>query len=247
MSEKKPTAKSQKAAGGKSRPAGAAGPNGRGKATTAGQPGDGSADRFAHLLGLAAASAGHRSADEEPVAPGKFRPADLQLWAAMRAGDAAGIARAAAAGADVHQKVGHADWVALTEAIARPEILRALLDAGADPDHDGGGEPPLQRAADRPESAKLLLGRGADPDHPDAVGATPLMKAVEAGCVESVELLVGAGADVSRRDPDGRTALDIAIEQRDHCRSEGYGAKALRPFDRIMALLSDRTKPRRRA
>ena len=48
---------------------------------------------------------------------------------------------------------------------------------------------------------RLLLGRGADPNLPDGQGGTPLMGAVETGCVECLHMLLEAKASINTTHP----------------------------------------------
>jgi hypothetical protein len=57
---------------------------------------------------------------------------------------------------------------------------------------------------------KVLLDGGADPDTTDAEGATALMYAARTRCLSCVATLLQRGADVQRADKSGATALDMA-------------------------------------
>jgi ankyrin repeat protein len=89
--------------------------------------------------------------------------------------------------------------------------LRLLLDRGADPD---GGALAAAAAACRPDLVRALLDAGADVDRRDPdTGRTALHEAVSAGpggdAPEVVRLLLAAGADVEATTYDGASALDI--------------------------------------
>jgi TPR repeat protein len=90
------------------------------------------------------------------------------------------------------------------------EVLRVVLDAGADPrERDTSGDSPLHWAR-TPEVAGLLLDRGVSPDIRTSDGRTPLME--RGGTPAVVERLLAAGAHPNLRDEAGRTALHHAAE-----------------------------------
>ncbi|NLG36138.1 MAG: hypothetical protein GX548_12375 [Lentisphaerae bacterium] len=63
------------------------------------------------------------------------------------------------------------------------------------------------------ELVRLLLEAGADPDPPTETRRPALVLAANRGLLENVRLLVEAGADLEATDFQGRTALDEAIRQ----------------------------------
>jgi ankyrin repeat protein len=94
--------------------------------------------------------------------------------------------------------------------------IPVLLAAGADVNLvNGRGYSLLSVAAHykRPHLLRVLLDAGAtNIDHPTVNhGFTPLMRAVENGCVESVRLLLAAGANRSLLNGFGKTILNTAI------------------------------------
>ncbi len=117
---------------------------------------------------------------------------------------------------------------ALAHAVYRDHVesVKALLDAGADPDlaNDYGITPMNLAMENRSLSmVKLLLGAGADPNAANWSGETLLMTAARTGFADAMEVLLDAGADVNAQDPRRhQTALMWAI-------SFGYpeGAKTL--------------------
>lgn len=145
-------------------------------------------------------------------------PAPAALASAALNGDLEQVRMLLARGADPNAGEGYV----LAEAARgchrndNTEVIRALVEAGADPRvRDNLGYTPLHRAAGmcEPEIVELLIRRGADPDARDANGFTPLIGAAGSGRIENVRLLVAAGADVNGVDIDGKSVLEYA---RDH-------------------------------
>lgn len=97
--------------------------------------------------------------------------------------------------------------------IGNPEIVKALLDAGADPEIKGiFGQTPLIRAVieNRRDVLALLLEYGVLLDRRDEHGNTALMYAVEDGQCDLVSSLVFAGAEVTLKNGAGMTLLQLA-------------------------------------
>lgn len=65
-----------------------------------------------------------------------------------------------------------------------------------------------------PEIVRLLLESGADPNAKSHEGGTPLHSAAFTGDLEIAEMLLAYGADPNATDPKGRTPLDIARDRR---------------------------------
>ena len=158
------------------------------------------------------------------------------LMIAARQGNVAAVRSLLAHGADANATEGAQGQTALMWAVARrhPEVVRVLLDAGADLHArtkssrrhallccqkslgktegavwvEQGGFTPLLFAARHGDaaSAALLLAAGAPIDGTAAVGTTPLIVAAEHGFHEVAALLLEKGAD-----PDAAGAGQAAL------------------------------------
>lgn len=99
--------------------------------------------------------------------------------------------------------------------------VRALLEAGADPNARDVARSPLMLAVTELRSAQLVCNRGilrllldysADPNLPDPyTHEMPLNGALERGDIECSRMIKDAGASVSNLDPRGRTVLESAV------------------------------------
>ena len=95
-----------------------------------------------------------------------------------------------------------------------PQVLRILLEAGANPNATAReGQTALMRAAGFgfEESVKILIEYHADPNLEDHEGRTALMHAAMGRYVDAIPLLLDNGADANVRDSEGKTALDLAL------------------------------------
>ena len=114
------------------------------------------------------------------------------------------------AGADMN--VSNAAYTPLVYAIQQNniELVRALLDAGAQPNaKTSAGDVPLQAALDSIPIMQLLLEKKADPNvAADADGL--LIYAIRNNNSEAAKLLINAGADTKKVDYAGYTALQLA-------------------------------------
>jgi ankyrin repeat protein len=101
----------------------------------------------------------------------------------------------------------------ILDATHQPEVLKALLTAGAKPNVDNGqGRTPLMIAVDggQADSVRVLLAHGADTEVAP-FGYTPLFQAVDRRDHDTAEALLKGGASPNARPRnDGRTALHFA-------------------------------------
>jgi ankyrin repeat protein len=90
-----------------------------------------------------------------------------------------------------------------------PELVQALLEAGADPT----GMPLIMaiQCGER-EIVEMMIGAGADVNAPFS-HTTPLNRAISSSYPSIVELLLRAGAQVNQAAPDGLFPLAVARRQ----------------------------------
>ena len=102
-------------------------------------------------------------------------------------------------GSPLHYACGQGDGNGGREDEVTEGALRALLDAGADPNLKAKGGYPLHEAVHgdwgSPIAVRLLLEYGAKVDARDENGQTPLMVAADHGELDCIWLLLQAGAD----------------------------------------------------
>jgi uncharacterized protein len=151
--------------------------------------------------------------------------------ALLEAGPELGMLEAAAVGrADRVRELLAADPAALRERtpegfpalglaafMGGPEVVRVLLEHGADADDDADnrfGVRPVNAAAAShdPETMRLLLEAGADPNARQQGGFTPLHEAAHTDDVEMARLLLAHGADRAIAADDGRDSVRIATD-----------------------------------
>ncbi|MDH3675828.1 MAG: ankyrin repeat domain-containing protein, partial [Anaerolineae bacterium] len=94
------------------------------------------------------------------------------------------------------------------------EILKVLIDRGANPNLRGMGEgTPLISAAagGSPEIVEYLISLGADIQLIDSYGEGALHYAMyNDGCLECAKILIAHGADPTLKSKDGKTPLELA-------------------------------------
>ena len=105
----------------------------------------------------------------------------------------------------------------LAAVLGGPEVVRLLLEAGADPDDDADNPARVRpvhaaAAARDAESLRLLLEAGADPNVRQQAGFAPLHAAAHADEPELARLLLEHGADPTLETEDGRDAARIAAD-----------------------------------
>jgi ankyrin repeat protein len=98
-----------------------------------------------------------------------------------------------------------------------PEVVRVLLEAGADADDDADNQFAVRpvnaaAAAHDHETMRLLLEAGADPNARQQGGFTPLHSAAHTDDVEMARLLLAHGADPALAAADGRDSVRMAAD-----------------------------------
>ena len=162
------------------------------------------------------------------------RPPLPPLHGAVLASDVAGVQRLASAGANVNEPVSGDQRSPLHLAVAfgAPEMVEALLRAGANPNAlDVAGRTPLHIAVigKRWEYLDLLLKHHGDPNAVDERGATPLTLAVSSDRSEdahAVVALLRAGGDPEFAPGGTLSARDCVREISKGNRGTGFPAYA---------------------
>ena len=154
-----------------------------------------------------------------------------QLYTAIGAGDAQKFATLI----DLVGQQDRNDFLlyALSHSEKQPlEIVRVLVDKGADVNTPSRSETALMRAAGAGyiDIVRLLLSKGAQ-INVNTDDGTPLMVAVRRGQTEIMKVLLAAGADVKTVHRMGDQALMMAAEQRN------YRTPSLEPNAEVVQLL----------
>jgi hypothetical protein len=144
------------------------------------------------------------------------------LQAAYRSGDTTAFAsllgRRQALGHNAKGQPGYlSGWLKRASREGRTEIVKVLLDAGADVSYkeSSHGRTALMLAANTgyPEIVEMLISHGANVADTDSAGNTALMEASGAGRIATIQVLIAAGADVNQKTADGMTALSYAVQE----------------------------------
>jgi len=126
--------------------------------------------------------------------------------AAVKARDTSHVLKLLKAGADPNQHSSYGAPINVAAALGFPEIVVALLDAGADLQTRGfGGVSPLHEAVLSGKSTivKILVERGAKLEALDNMGRTPLLTYASASThnLDILRILLKAGADPKAVEP----------------------------------------------
>jgi len=107
------------------------------------------------------------------------------------------------------------DCLMVASQLGRTEVVRILLDKGADVKHmNRDRKTALLFASEygHTETVGVLLDNGADVNHEDEDGDTALILASSAEDMEPIRLLLEKGANVNHMNKDGDTALMVASD-----------------------------------
>jgi ankyrin repeat protein/cell wall assembly regulator SMI1 len=132
-------------------------------------------------------------------------------------GNAAATTTLIAAGTDVN----HMDIIgftplcqaALIGKATNIEVMRLLLDAGADIEA-GKGSTPLMMASRSVQAMKFLLDRGANPNATRPTQGTALHVCIDNKNIDGIRLLLSRGADANIPGPGGLTPLEFAKKKK---------------------------------
>jgi ankyrin repeat protein len=106
------------------------------------------------------------------------------------------------------------DYLMSAAANGQLDLVKLLLQFGANPDYPGcGGNTALMSATAYPEIFKTLIEHNANVKAKDDYDRTVMMWAALHGSPEVVDLLCRLGVDLEQRDKDGNTALSEATKK----------------------------------
>ena len=142
----------------------------------------------------------------------------LDFFEACAVGEAARVAELVDADPALVHALAPDGFTGLTLAafFAHADVVRVLLDRGADPNlrarHEHIQVMPIHAAAagNDTEVVRLLVDAGAELDTTQPGGFTALMSAAQNGNAAAVDLLLERGADGGLAREDGKTAADFA-------------------------------------
>jgi ankyrin repeat protein len=170
------------------------------------------------LSGLMAALYNQQPKTAELIKP---HVKSLTIFEAAAAGDKVQVSELFAKDPSLAKSVSADGFGALGLAafFGRDEVMKTLLDAGADPNLPSNNQmkvTPLHSAVANRDGeralrmARILLDHHAGVNVVQHGGWTPLQQAAAHGNAELVQLLLDKGANTSAKADDGRTAIDLA-------------------------------------
>ena len=173
------------------------------------------------------ASSASRVAQASAVAePVEVDCADWNTFGFFEAVDVLEVTRCLQAGADPNARdrlgltplrnaVMHGGMFYGTNAAGNGEVVKALIEAGADPQTKTADGTLLHYAAlfENTGAVKALLQIGLDPNAKALLGDTPLHRAAGSGNGEIVRALIEARADVNAQGYEGYTPLIYAVSE----------------------------------
>ena len=148
------------------------------------------------------------------------------------------------AGAQVNAENGSRE-TPLYRAVMHPQLVRVLLENGADPNHGQLGRTPIISASylggshcdASVESMQLLLQAGADINRQERGAGTALFSALVYGCPRMVRFLVDHGVDVNAHSTHGETALAFVKRYRSISAGDLFKANESSVVDQNIAIV----------